>query len=766
MVYIRLPQCISAHACSKAGLASLVLALMLPAAAQPVQVGAGAYLLAPKNSTDKPVPRAVYRTDSLKKTAAQSNQWYSSVIYNENPDALFAHPLTIKPSKKGLELALPQKEIVPTERKDVEVHYAHKNPILIAPTAFAIASSKLAKVGDWSVDIAMQGADAQAQSMTVTSAHASPYATVLFSTGDAKVSAPGAKRLTLDAHPNVLKIEHAGRTYLLIAAKGTTWREASGAWQADFPANARYLSATALPDDKSTTEALLIQHAFAQLDETKVDWKVDPSTRKVTTTFSAKVRNLDGGSQSALLGLYPHQWHDNQALPAFATQYESIRGPIKIIAANRFTTEYTYRGFVPYWPAIADEGAKKELSEFVQKDVGNARRMMLEIGQGAYWQGKGLQRITKLMDVAEQQGDIESRNKLLALLKGRVEQWFSGQDRKSYFHYDADQGTVVAYPEEYFAVEQMNDHHFHYGYWIRAMADIALRDPVWASKAQWGGMVEKLISDIAHTKRGDSAYPFLRNFDMYEGHSWASGIGLGEWGNNQESSSEALNAWAGLIQWGEITNNTALRDLGIYMYSTEIEAVNHYWFDIHGLVFPKEYQNIETSMLFGGKYAHNTWWTDEPRQIKGINLLPLTTASTNLARSKDYILKNMGTLDSEMQLFASRGKSAKPKDIWQDLFAKYTALADPAKALKEWDAYGAVEFGDSRSHTFHWMHALKEMGTPDLSTTANTTFYSVFKDQSGRKTYLAYNAGAAPLQVSFSDGKVLEVAAKSLARGN
>ncbi len=33
--------------------------------------------------------------------------------------------------------------------------------------------------------------------------------------------------------------------------------------------------------------------------------------------------------------------------------------------------------------------------------------MMLPEGQSAYWQGKGLQRIVKLMDVAEQQGDIE-----------------------------------------------------------------------------------------------------------------------------------------------------------------------------------------------------------------------------------------------------------------------------------------------------------------------------------------------------------------------
>ena len=65
----------------------------------------------------------------------------------------------------------------------------------------------------------------------------------------------------------------------------------------------------------------------------------------------------------------------------------------------------------------------------------------------------------------------------------------------------------------------------------------------WAAKDRWGGMVDKLIADIANTQRGDKAFPFLRNFDPYEGHSWASGIGLGEFGNNQESSSEAVAAW-------------------------------------------------------------------------------------------------------------------------------------------------------------------------------------------------------------------------------
>jgi hypothetical protein len=52
----------------------------------------------------------------------------------------------------------------------------------------------------------------------------------------------------------------------------------------------------------------------------------------------------------------------------------------------------------------------------------------------------------------------------------------------------------------------------------------------------------------------------------------------------------------------------------------------------------------------------------------------------------------------------------------------------------------------------------------DVSVTANTTFYSVFKRADGGKTYLAFNAGTAPIRVAFSDGKALDVAPGKLAR--
>jgi endoglucanase Acf2 len=365
--------------------------------------------------------------------------------------------------------------------------------------------------------------------------------------------------------------------------------------------------------------------------------------------------------------------------------------------------------------------------------------------------------------VVEQQGDLETRDALLKMLEGRMESWFDGQSRKTYFRYAASIGTVVAYPEEYFAIEQLNDHHFHYGYWIRAAAEIALRDPAWASKERWGPMVDLLVADIATTRRGGADFPFLRTYDPYESHSWASGIGLGDWGNNQESSSEAVNAWAGLILWGEVKRDRALRDLGAWLYASEIEGIQHYWFDLHHLVLPPEYRNTEVSMLFGAKIAHNTWWIDDPREIKGINLLPITTASLYLGRDPGFVKRSVAELPAQTAVFESRGKKAVPPDIWQDVFAEYLALADPKAALAGWNRWGAVELGDTRSHTLHWLLSLDRMGTPALDVTADTALYSVFRRADGRVTHLAYNPGDAALVVKFSDGTRLEVPPHRLA---
>ena len=737
-----------------------------PVVAQPVKLGAATYFLSPKGG-DKRMPAAPMRTEAMGKLAAPTNQWYSTLVFNPKPEVIYAQPLTVKMSEAGFELALPTKEVVPTERRDVEIHYAHRDPIVLSAAAFELGAAKLARTGDWSIDVSMaRGAD----DMLVTVAHGSPYAYVQLTRGDLKVRLPSAaERLVAGADERVLALRLKGKTYALFGPTGVRWEQVSASeWLGRLPAGKGYVSAAALPDDAAETLALFTRHAYAFIQDTRVEWRYEASTSRVDTTFKATTRLMEGADNGPLLGLYPHQWFNNASVEGkLGPGFDTLRGKIRLLPAAQFKTSAPYTGFVPWWGEVKASPRLAELGELMGKDLREARRMMLQEGKGAYWQGKGLQRTLKLMDVFEQQGDRAGRDQLLGMVKKRIEEWLSGDSAKTYFHYDKTLGAVASYPDEFFTVEQINDHHFTYGYWIRAVAEIALRDPAWAAKERWGGIIDLLVADIATAERGRADFPFLRNFDPYEGHSWASGVGLGAFGNNQESSSEAINAWAGLILWGEVTANRELRDLGIYLYASEVEAINHYWFDVHAKVFPPEYKNVETSMVFGGKYAHNTWWTDEPRQIKGINLLPITTASLYLGGDPAYVRRNLDALKPEMQTYASFGKkppSPPPADVWQDIFAKYAALADPALGLAMWDRWGSVELGDSRTHALHWLLSLGEMGAPDLSVKADTALYSVFKRADGRKTYLAFNAAASPISVRFSDGTVLTVAPGELKR--
>src|SRR5262249_55931808 len=159
----------------------------------------------------------------------------------------------------------------------------------------------------------------------------------------------------------------------------------------------------------------------------------------------------------------------------------------------------------------------------------------------------------------------------------------------------------------------------------RAAAEVARLDPQWAK--QWGPMVELLIRDIASRDRKDAMFPYLRCFDKYAGHSWASGDSAFADGNNQESSSESLNAWYGLMLWGEATGDAATRDLGVFLFNTERTAVEEYWFDVAGTNYPKDFPQVALGMVWGGKGAFGTWFSADIDCIHGINWLPFTPAS-------------------------------------------------------------------------------------------------------------------------------------------
>ena len=728
--------------------------------------GLGRYQTALKSSAGV-LPVAEFVSGEAVGKAAPTNQWYSSVMFQRWSQPIHALPMTYRATEDGLELGLPVKRVATVDGSR-EVKYAHVPALVVSPTAFKPQDARLSNFSDWLAQISMASSDGAALKATVL--HGSPFSYYECTKGDVRLrlaAKPDAAIVPADgaADSRVAVLTVAGRAYAVFAPSGARWEWAQPTeLLLRLPENACYFSIAGLPDANEATVREFAEVAYAFPTDTRVEWAYDERASKVRSTFRVETVAKEGTNLTTLMGLYPHHWSGMASPPASKHGYDSVRGRIRLVTGNSFTVERPYYGVVPAWGALQDPASKDSVSSLLVGDLAKSGQFFTKMGRGTYWVGKGLGATAQLMSVAEAEGDTKARDKLLEQLKSRYESWFDGRS-STYFVQDARIGSFLGVPQEYNSISDMNDHHFHYGYWVMAAAHIALRDPDWASKEKWGGVVGKIIADIATDERGRADFPFLRNFDPYEGHSWASGDANFEDGNNQESSSEAVNAWAGLVLWGEATGNTRLRDLGIFMLTSEIASVNQYWFDLDRQVLDPEYGKPFASMVFGGKYSYNTWWTQEPRQILGINMLPITPVSTYLGTDPANVRRLVEALPAEVKAYRARGMNdGTPADIWQDIIASYAALADAEFGASLWNRKGSVEVGETRSHTLYWLSSLKEMGRPDFSVTADTPLYAVFKDQSGARTYLAYNARSTPIRVTFSTGKVVEVAPRTLAR--
>ncbi len=750
------------------GTAAMLAALpALAATANPrIPDGLGGYYARPHrggffSSAGAQPPIALYRTPQMMRQAAPTSQWYSSVMFTRWSYPLYAIPVSYRAVPDGWQVGVPTQHVQTARDGYAQVVWPHRAQLTVQPD-FKPSAALLAGHGDWSATVAMNGGGHSLQATVVQGCPYSYYRTDTTRV-DLRLAAPGQALAQAGADGSqVFRVD--GQAYAVYPAQG-----ASAHWvsptdlQLQLPAGHGYFSIAALPDTSAATLALFAAHAYAFVTNTRVHWKYDRASSQVITDFDFSTQSMQGGQSVPIVGLFPNLWYGQQIPGLLQAGFPSVRGRVKLLVASHFQTRLTYHGIVPFWPQLPAAAGGSRVDTLLGGDVAKMPEAFELQGNGTYWVGKGLGRAAQLMDIAYAQHRLSDARDLAGMLQRHFAQFFSGNSSTSYFVVNHSLGTTLGYPSEYGSVSHMNDHHFHYGYWINAAAQLALHDPQWASPQHWGGMVQLLVDDIATSRHGLASYPFLRNFDPYEGHSWASGDAAMNAGNNQESSSEAVNAWAGLIFWGAATGNTRLEDQGIYMYTTEVHSIEDYWFDIHHIVFAPQYHRVLAAQVFGDKYTYNTWWTQNPREIQGINLLPMTTASTYLGRDPRYVTNFFLAMDKMSQRYANAGMSdGTPADIWQDVFAEYRALASPAQARAAWNSQGSTEGGDSRTHTYYWIRSLQYMGTPDFDVTADTPLYAVFRKPDGEVTHVAYNAGATPLAVRFSDGTTLSVAAHAL----
>ncbi|MER6675026.1 glycosyl hydrolase [Streptomyces sp. NPDC000983] len=723
-----------------------------PAAAATITVGAGSYsdtrpagTTGPTTNTGTPVTPKV--TSNAQGKPVPTNDWWSSLAfqrYGDNPYStpMYGHPLTYQAVSGGLEIGYPTSPAIVGEGRQYE--YAHKADLTLGLTGLNSPDTKADAWSDWTVTPYWSDGT---RTLRTTIGHGMPFVYAKGSGGDARINTASTPTVFSD-QGNVLGITVAGHHYALFAPTGSDWNVSGTAVTAGLGGK-DYFSVAVLP----STDALATyrKYAYSFVTGSTVNWSYSGGT--VRATYSLTTEAKEGTERGTLQALYRHQWlNTSDALTSYT--YVSPRGTMKVRESASFTTSQKSSPVLPALPKTSAVDTNR-LRGYLN-DVANSSDPF----SGAvdtYWTGKALGKLAQLVPLADQIGETGIRDKLLELIKGRLQAWFTAGGANE-FSYDQAWKTLTGYPASYGSDSELNDHHFHYSYYVFAAAIVAQYDSSWAADSAWGGMVKTLIRDTANASRTDSAFPFLRGFDVYAGHSWASGHQGFAAGNNQESSSESTNLSAALVLWGSATGDNSLRDLGTYLLTTEAEAIAQYWFDADEQVFPSTFGHDTAGMVWGSGAAYATWWTANPEEIHGINVLPVTGGSLHLGGEKAAIRRNLAEMERE---------NGGPAVEWRDLLWEFQSFADPATAKSKWDAGNGSytpEDGESKAHTYHWITTLDTLGAPDPSVTGDIPTSAVFTKGTTR-TYAAHNYGSSARTVTFSDGKTLSVPARSTATG-
>lgn len=711
-----------------------------------VSVGAGSYSttlpsgeIGPQNSSGQNILPKI--SDSFTQRV-QTNDFWSSLIFpffgNQFSGKLIAHPLAMQANSAGLEIAYTPQHVPVNTPVGTDFLYPYDAQLTVGVSGLSASDTKTYAYSDWTVTAEWIDGN---KSMLATLGHGLPYVFFQITGGDAVISVDGNPSVWFNEN-GVLGVTIEGRHYGIFAPTGSNW--SLGSTYTSSLNGKEYLSIAILPDNSQATLDKFRIRAYAFVTNSTAEWDYDESTSTLSTTYKYETvlkDSADGNINETISALYRHQWLNiNEALTSYS--YASPRGEMKVILGNTFSTNLKFQGVLP---ALPDQGDyNPEVLKTLVTEVANET---LESGP-SYENGKAMARFANLVHIADQLGLTTERDYFLSALKTRLEDWFTvGGDQE--YSYNANWDVLTGYPSGYGADNQINDHHFHASYAIVSAATIAQYDLAWAAQEQWGGMVNMLIRDANNWNRDDDLLPFLRAYDIYAGHSWAAGHGDFAEGNNQESSSESMNFASAVILWGEVTGQTEIRDMGIFLYTTETTAVEQYWFDVDNEAFPEDYPHVAIGMVWGAKGVHATWFGGDPEFVHGINLLPITSGSLYLGRHPNHIIANYNEVVDE--------RGGQP-EVWKDIFWQYLSMADPNQALTYYLADPNYEpfDGESRAHTMHWLFNMKRMGQVDTLVTANIPTYAVFK-KGEANTYIAYNAGSSERLVTFSDGYSMTV---------
>jgi endo-1,3(4)-beta-glucanase len=686
-----------------------------------------------------------------------TNDWWSALIKEDHVSNLFNYPMTMKTVSNGLVVSY----IVPTPTPNGSSQPIDDYlPITVGVSELNASKATVSDYSDWTVTMNWSNSNHQFEA---TSGIGMPF--LYFTKGSSDIAQIEITKGSVTVHGEMITVTdaHQGADFAIYGPSGSTWAK-NGNFYTSSLNGKNYWSMAMLPQSLSNISSVAEnykKYAYVFPVNTTTEWSYDETNSKLTSTFTVIPDVKEGFQTNVLQGLLPHQWDylaPNSPQPE-AYSYNSIRGEIKTLDGNTFTIQNTFKGILPTLPYLNNnsEGfnpaALDEKIEQIQNDP-------LATWTDSYNEGQMMNRLIQTARIADEMGDVIARDKMVATVKERLEDWLKAEsgEKAFLFYYNTTWSALIGYPAGHGQDNNLNDHHFHWGYFIHAAAFMEQYEPGWAD--EWGDMINLLVRDAASPDRNDSDFPFLRNFSPYAGHSWANGFATFPFGNDQESTSESMQFASSLIHWGAITENDEVRDLGIYIYTTEQTAIEEYWLDINKRTFKPEYGFSLASRIWGNGYDNQTFWTSDIAAAYGIEIYPIHGGSLYLGHHKAYAESLWAEMASNTGILSNDENA----NLWHDTYWKYLAFTNPQAAI---DLYNSnpnrnLKFGISDAQTYHWLHAMNVLGSVNASVTSDYPIAACFEKE-GSKTYVAHNYKDVPLTVVFSDGFELRVEARDMA---
>jgi len=667
------------------GVAALVLGLSAPALAQK-----GRSLLGgePLSKAACPWPSAAHSAPPSALWAESAaplptNAWWQNLVLGDGENVINSLPYTLRARKGGLHLCHPRKVIQPT--------------FLFAATVDDLVLGAVEELGERRVidhdelSVTLAWGDAEAR-LTAPIVRGMAYVTGLYEGLRPKISTQHAV-LKLNGKPLVVGESSVGSRFTLELNSGQTWVLYSSSPITLTPLSGAELCASA-PLEGSLRAALLVPGQEELLD---AHASAVPTGGAVSAIARGDEATLSFAWESAgdgelLMMTLPHHRDTLEGARLLPLTMETTKGTMQAAAGSPWVLREDLTKIQWDAPAGIDPAQVPALRSALKADLSQDVQ-----ASDTYFGGKQLAKLGRLAVIADELGEEAAADAIRNKLRDRLEPWLA-EAAPNRLVFDRSWGGLVSAegitsPHAAFGQGYYNDHHFHYGYFIYAAAALAKARPEWREARH--EEVLHFVRDIANPSALDPHYPLTRNMDWFAGHSWAAG--LFEFGDsrNQESTSEAVNAWYAVSLWGLVTEDPRLRELGRLMLGTELRSAQRYWqitseSDIYEAPFT---DNKVVGVLWSTKAAYETFFGNQPEFIHGIQMLPSTPISEELLR-QDWITQGY-------PIFSANYATADPG--WRGFMVMAKAIFNPQAAWNEALALSGYDDGNTRTNTLYWI---------------------------------------------------------------